>query len=163
MRARWRCPCVSVAFLLAYGLSSLLFLSPPPSPVGSVTGAADTSATLGPMIRSAAGVDSIVFIALGPAARSASLLYALSSLRVRGRWDGPVHVIVEREGDLDCLSSHLRNGVTVIAVVPPDGGGGGEGGGGWPHLAGAHSSEKACFVSVGPKGAQDGVFRKYVD
>lgn len=79
-------------------------------------------------------MDSIVFIALGPAARSASLLYALSSLREEGRWDGPVHVIVEREGDLDCLSSHLRSGVTTIAVVPPDardggGGGGGEGGG----------------------------------
>lgn len=130
MRAKWRCPCVSLALLLAYTIGSLLFLSPPSDPVGAgaITDGSTTRTTWGPRIRASAGADSIVFIALGPAARSAALLYALSSLREEGRWDGPVHVIVEREGDLDCLLSHLKSSVTVIALKASGGGGGGDGG-----------------------------------
>lgn len=72
-----------------------------------------------PRIRSTAGiVDSIVFIALGPAARSMSLLYALQSLREEGLWDGPIHVIVDEEDDLECLQSHLRQQVSIIVVAP---------------------------------------------
>lgn len=101
---------MSVALLLLYVVGSLVFLCPPPNPVGK-------SAMWGPRIRSTAGVvDSIVFVALGPAARSMSLLYALESLRDEGRWDGPIHVVVDEEGALDCLQSHLRQRVSIIVA-----------------------------------------------
>lgn len=114
MRAGWRCPCISLALLLTYVVGSLLLLCPPLDPVG-------TSPNWGPRILSTTGADSIVFVALGPAARSASLLYALSSLREEGHWDGPVHVIVEHEDALDCLSSYLRQPVTIIVAPGSDG------------------------------------------
>lgn len=107
-------------------MASLLFLRPPLDPT-------DARGARGvPRIQSATGVDSIVFVALGPAARSPSLLYALASLREEGLWDGPVHVIVEHEDDLDCLSSFLRQGVSTIVA----GGGGSGSGGGWAGLSG---------------------------
>lgn len=61
-------------------------------------------------------VDSIVFIALGPASHSSSLRYALQSLREEGQWDGPVHVIIEHEGDLDCLLPYIR-GRAIETIV----------------------------------------------
>ena len=94
--------------LMAYVVVSLLLLNPPLDPVGSGTN------NISPRIRSAESVDAIVFVALGPAARSNSLLYALSSLREKGRWDGPVYVIVGRADDLVCLNSHLAQPVSVI-------------------------------------------------
>lgn len=129
MRVGWRCSSVSLTLLLVYAASSLVFLRPPLHAVGPST--ATNSNNNGynkdqdhhwgrqPRIRSASGADSIVFVALGPAARSTSLLYALTSLREEGRWDGAVHVIVEHEDDLDCLSSYLRQSVTAIAIPPP--------------------------------------------
>lgn len=65
----------------------------------------------------AEAIDSIVFVALGPASQSTSLLYALLSLREEGKWEGPVHVIVKEKGDLDCLMSFLRSDHDVSAVV----------------------------------------------
>lgn len=105
------CPCISFGILLIYVVISLLLLSPPLHPVGS------GSPDFGPRIRSAESVDAIVFVALGPAARSASLLYSVSSLREEGRWDGPIYVIVEHEDDLDCLASYLRHPVNTIATA----------------------------------------------
>lgn len=101
---------MSLALLLLYVVGSLVFLCPPLNPVGK-------SAMWGPRIRSTAGVvDSMVFVALGPAARSMSLLYALESLREEGRWDGPIHVVVDEEGALDCLQSHLRQRVSIVVA-----------------------------------------------
>ncbi len=138
---------MTLAFLLTYAVASLVFLRPPLHSAG--TPSATTAATVTsshrenndgydhrwgrqPRIQSALGADSIVFIALGPAARSASLLYALSSLREEGQWDGAVHVIVEHEDDLDCLSTYLRQSVTAIAIAPPSSGGGADDGGDKP-------------------------------
>lgn len=61
-------------------------------------------------------VDSIVFVALGPAARSTSLLYALRSLKEEGEWRGPVHVIVGATEDLGCLMSHLPDADNINIV-----------------------------------------------
>ena len=121
-----------LTLLLVYAVSSLVFLRPPLRAVGPSTATSDNNFSgkvhydhydhhwgRQPRIRSASGADSIVFVALGPAARSSSLLYALTSLREEGRWDGAVHVIVEHEEDLDCLSSYLRQSVTTIAIAPP--------------------------------------------
>ncbi|CAM9932446.1 unnamed protein product [Ectocarpus sp. 8 AP-2014] len=124
-RARRRCWSISLALLLTYAVvSTVLFLRPPLHPVGPSTKPTTTISgkqrtRQQPRLRSASGADSVVFVALGPAARSASLLYALTSLREEGGWDGQVHVIVEREDDLACLSSYLRQSVTAIAVAPP--------------------------------------------
>ncbi|CAM9744072.1 unnamed protein product [Ectocarpus sp. 12 AP-2014] len=124
-RARRRCWSVTLSLLLTYAVvSTVLFLRHPLPPVGPSTKPSTTISGIQrirqqPRLRSASGADSIVFVALGPAARSASLLYALTSLREDGGWDGQVHVIVEREDDLACLSSYLRQSVTAIAVAPP--------------------------------------------
>lgn len=148
MRAGWRCPCVSLAILLTYVVGSLLFLCPPLDPVG-------TSASWGPRIRSMPDVDSIVFVALGPAARSASLLYALASLREEGHWDGPVHVIVEHEDALDCLSSYLRQPVTIVVAsgagsgAVTDGGSVGAGAGAGAGLGAGVAVEGSGGVGVG--------------
>lgn len=142
MRVRWRCSSVSLAVLLVYAVFSLVVLRPPLRSVGPCTTAKSNNSDGNtdhdhhwgsqPRIRSASGADSIVFIALGPAARSTSLLYALTSLREQGRWDGAVHVIVEHEEDLGCISSYLRQSVTAVAVAPRmfSGGSGGNGRGG---------------------------------
>lgn len=101
---------MSLALLLLYVVGSLVFLCPPLNPVGK-------SAMWRPRIRSTAGVvDSIVFVALGPAARSMSLLYALESLQEEGRWDGPIHVVVDEEDALECLQSHLRQRVSIVVA-----------------------------------------------
>ncbi|CAM9836464.1 unnamed protein product [Ectocarpus fasciculatus] len=133
-RARRRCWSVSLALLLTYAVvSTVIVLRPPLHPVGPstkpTTAISGNQRTRQPRIRSASGADSIVFVALGPAARSASLLYALTSLREEGGWDGQVHVIVEREDDLACLSSFLRQSVTAIAIAPPSDGSFHSGGG----------------------------------
>lgn len=141
MRVRWRLSSISLTLVLVYAVSSLVFLRPPLRSVGPSTATNNNNNYHGnndygrhwgrqPRIRSASGADSIVFIALGPAARSSSLLYALTSLREEGGWDGAVHVIVEHEEDLDCLSSYLRQSVTAIAIAPPSSSGGGSGSGG---------------------------------
>lgn len=140
MRVRWRYSSVSLALLVVYAVCSLVFLRPPSQYAVGPTTAPNNDKYNGnnghddhwgrqPRIRSASGADSIVFIALGPAARSTSLLYALTSLREEGRWDGAVHVIVEYEEDLDCLSSYLRQSVTAIAIAPPTSSGGRSGSG----------------------------------
>lgn len=137
MGVGWRCSSFSLTLLLVYAVSSLVFLRPPLHSVGPTTSTTTNSYDGNndhdhhwgrePRIRSASGADSIVFIALGPAARSTSLLYALTSLREEGRWDGAVHVIVQHEEDLDCLSSYLRQSVTAIAIAPPTRSGGSSG------------------------------------
>lgn len=65
-------------------------------------------------------VDALVLIALGPAARSTSLLYALRSLKEDGGWRGPIYVIVDAQNDLDCLMSHLPNTdhISVLQTQP---------------------------------------------
>eukprot|EP00752_Nemacystus_decipiens_P006664 g5991.t1 len=166
MRVRRRCSSIVLALSLVYAVSSLIFLRPPLPSAGLST--ATSSNNYGgnndhghpwgkqPRIRSASGADSIVFIALGPAARSSSLLYALTSLREEGRWDGAVHVIVEREEDLDCLSSYLRQSVTAIAIAPPtfrDGGsrsGGNTGGSGQLGITGSSDLDPNITGAVGP-------------
>lgn len=148
---------MSLVVLVIYAsITSLVFLRPPRNPVGPTT----TRSNHGqghdwgrqPRIRSASGADSIVFIALGPAARSMSLLYALTSLREEGCWDGAVHVIVEREDDLDCLSSYLRQSVTAVPIAPLSndgavgsaGSGGGDSGG-----SGGDRGGRPAFVDHG--------------
>eukprot|EP00903_Cladosiphon_okamuranus_P008538 g8197.t1 len=141
MRVRWRCSSIMLTVLLVYAVSSLVFLRPPLPSVGPSTAGSNNDRFKGnndyghhrgvqPRIRSASGADSIVFIALGPAARSSALLYALTSLREEGKWDGAVHVIVEREEDLDCLSSYLRQSITAIAIAPSTSSDGGSSSGG---------------------------------
>lgn len=117
MRAVWKLPCISLVLPLAYTFTILFFFLPSRKLGGH--GYNNVTHTEEPWIRSTSGIDSIIFIALGPAAISSSLLYALSSLREQGLWDGPVHVIVQDEGDLNCLASHLRQSVTTI--VAPSG------------------------------------------
>lgn len=111
MRSFSRWTCISMALLSLYVGGTIYILSPPSAP---------TVSGLPPQYKPV--VDSIVFIALGPASRSHSLLYALQSLREIGQWNGPVHVIVEHEHDLDCISSYLGDPrvQTIVAFkVPP--------------------------------------------
>lgn len=95
--SKWSC--ISMSLLSLYVGGSLYILSPP----------LDTSPLRGTWSPQTPIVDSIVFIAVGPASQSTSLLYALQSLREEGEWTGPVHVIVEHENDLDCVSKSLGN------------------------------------------------------
>ncbi|CAM9851895.1 unnamed protein product [Choristocarpus tenellus] len=60
--------------------------------------------------------DTVVFVAMGRAAASYSLLYALQSLRDVGRWEGSVHVVVDDVGKqlIECLPERLTRPLTLV-------------------------------------------------